>query len=906
MNRFFARLLTAALAVLCVAPAARADVLISELCDPRLNYLTDRYIEIYNSGASSVDLTGWQLTAMGNGVEIFTWNLSGSIAPGEALVAGDATTVDVFPVDFPSEGWSDNVTNWNGKVGDGARLRNGSGVIIEEIIVPDTTFENDVMERNEGVTSPSLTFNLAEWTITPVDYPSEGTPGVHHPVVEQGPTIGVVSLSPVAPLPGEAFDVQAEVTDLAAVITGVTLDWGTAPGALTNSIAMAAAGGDSWVTATTIPGQAAGTTVYYAVTAANDVPAESVSAEFSYGVPLVVTVAAIQGAADASPYAGQSVTTSGVVTAAFGSTFVIQDGAGARSGLWVTGAAAPALGLQVDLNGVVAEVDGNTTLTAATVLATAPGSLPAAGVVTTGEAAGEDFEGVLVQVLDAACTVTAPQWLVSNSGGAVAVAGLAVSPDLVLGTRYDVTGPVSGAATGGGVVPRTLGDIVFSGDTAAPVVTAVQATGPTSVQLTFSEDLDPATAQDFANYTLSGGAVTAAVFAPGAADAVNLTVTAMANGSKSLTIDGVADLFSNAMSSVAVPFYYYGGDIPAGYYDPAEGLLGEALRGALHDIIDGHTSIGYTSIWTAFYTTDDKDNGKVWDMYSDVPGGVPPYEYDFGVDEGGTAGTEGTGYNREHSWPSSWYGAVSPMYTDLFMVYPTDNDVNNKRSNYPFGEVDAPTWTSLNGSRLGPCSYPGYTGTVFEPIDEYKGDFARAYFYMSTRYYGEDASWPGSPATDGSQLLPWTEALLLAWHAADPVSTKEIDRNEAVYAIQNNRNPFIDRPDFVMKVFQPELSPVPQPLLTEGVLLHQNAPNPFNPATVISFELESGGPVDLQVFDVAGRLVRTLYAGTVAAGRHELTWQGRDGEGRSVAAGVYFYRLRADGAVQTKRMLLAK
>jgi endonuclease I len=311
-------------------------------------------------------------------------------------------------------------------------------------------------------------------------------------------------------------------------------------------------------------------------------------------------------------------------------------------------------------------------------------------------------------------------------------------------------------------------------------------------------------------------------------------------------------------------------------------------------------------LWTAFYTTDDKPNGKVWDMYSDIPGGTPPYEYTFGTDQGGTAGTEGTGYNREHSWPSSWYGAVTPMYTDLFMVYPTDNEVNNRRGSFPFGVVAAPTWTSLNGSELGPCAYPGYTGTVFEPIDEYKGDFARAYFYMTTRYYGEDAGWPGSDMTTGAVLLPWAEAMLLEWHAADPVSSKEIDRNEAVYAIQSNRNPFIDRPEFVQAVFQPELSPVEQPLLTPALVLHQNVPNPFNPLTTISYELERPGRVELQVFDLAGRLVKTIYRGDEEAGRHEKVWLGRDRMDRTVAAGVYFYRLQAGDQAQTRRMLLAK
>ena len=391
-----------------------------------------------------------------------------------------------------------------------------------------------------------------------------------------------------------------------------------------------------------------------------------------------------------------------------------------------------------------------------------------------------------------------------------------------------------------------------------------------------------------------------------APDEVTLTVSFLATGGNSLTINNVEDLYGNVMVSVITPFTYYGGNIPLGYYDPATGLLGEPLRGALHGIIDGHTSISYAGLWTAFYTTDDKDNGKVWDMYSDVPGGTPPYEYTFGTDQGGSAGSEGTGYNREHSWPSSWYGASAPMYTDVFMVYPTDNDVNNRRGSYPFGEVTAPTHTTLNGCKVGPSSYPGYAGIVFEPIDDYKGDFARAYFYMTTRYYGQDAGWPGSDMTSGATLLPWAEAMLLEWHVDDPVSTKEIDRNEAAYAIQGNRNPFIDRPDLVLKVFQPELSPVPQPTFPVGVVLHQNVPNPFNPSTTISYDLEKAGQIDLQVFDLAGRLVRTLHRGSEGAGRHEKVWLGRDQAGRPVATGVYFYRLQADHEVETRRMLLAK
>jgi len=241
--------------------------------------------------------------------------------------------------------------------------------------------------------------------------------------------------------------------------------------------------------------------------------------------------------------------------------------------------------------------------------------------------------------------------------------------------------------------------------------------------------------------------------------------------------------------------------IPNGYYDPAAGLSGPTLQQALHDIIDNHNAQSYSALWTAFQTTDVKPNGKVWDMYSDIPGGTPPYEYTFGSDQCGNYSGEGSCYNREHSWPKSWFNNGTPMYTDLFHLVPTDGYVNSQRSNYPYGEVSNPTWISQNGSKRGPCSYPGYSGTVFEPIDAYKGDFARNYFYMSTRYLNEDNGWAGSPMVNGSQLVPWALNMLLEWAAEDPVSQKELDRNNAVYAIQNNRNPYIDHPEYTALVW---------------------------------------------------------------------------------------------------------
>lgn len=249
-------------------------------------------------------------------------------------------------------------------------------------------------------------------------------------------------------------------------------------------------------------------------------------------------------------------------------------------------------------------------------------------------------------------------------------------------------------------------------------------------------------------------------------------------------------------------FVSAGAQPPAGYYNSAQGLTGTNLQQALHNIIKNHNDISYSALWDAFENTDKKPNGKVWDIYSDVPGGTPPYQFTFFSDQCGNYGQEGDCYNREHSFPKSWFGGeVAPMYTDLFHLYPTDGYVNGKRGNYPYGEVGSASWTSQNGSKLGNCSTPGYSGTVFEPIDEYKGDLARTYFYMATRYLGEDGSWPGSPMVNGSQPEEWALNMLFEWHQEDPVSTKEINRNNEIYAIQQNRNPFIDQPFYADQIW---------------------------------------------------------------------------------------------------------
>jgi endonuclease I len=247
------------------------------------------------------------------------------------------------------------------------------------------------------------------------------------------------------------------------------------------------------------------------------------------------------------------------------------------------------------------------------------------------------------------------------------------------------------------------------------------------------------------------------------------------------------------------PFLGFG-QIPPGYYDNAEGLSGDQLRTALFNIISPHSVKSYSSLWQYFSDTDRKANNYVWDMYSDVPGGDPAYDYTFFTDQCGNYSGDCSCYNREDAFPKSGVGNQSPMNTDLYHLYPTDGYTNGQRGNYPFGETNNATWTSTNGSMKGPSSYPGYTGTIFEPIDEYKGDFARTYFYMLTRYENKINNW-NSPMLQGDDFSEWAKNLLMEWHANDPVSEKEINRNNEVYDIQINRNPFIDHPEYADEIW---------------------------------------------------------------------------------------------------------
>lgn len=274
--------------------------------------------------------------------------------------------------------------------------------------------------------------------------------------------------------------------------------------------------------------------------------------------------------------------------------------------------------------------------------------------------------------------------------------------------------------------------------------------------------------------------------------------------------------------------------IPNGYYDSAAGLTGYTLKTQLKKIIDDvddaditsdeyfHTDQGYDSFDGFTITTDldvyyENDN-TLLDIYSENPDGTDPYNFSPSDpnDACGNYSGEGDCWNKEHVIPQSVFGQELPMRGDAHHLLPTDGRVNGFRSNYPFGVVNDNSLISQsgitnptqNGSKLGAnlnSGYSaGYTGTVFEPIDEFKGDIARIYFYFITRYEDQISAWSGYPMFNGTsaQVLDDTFLnILLEWNTMDPVSQKEIDRNDAIFNYQGNRNPFIDHPEYIDEIW---------------------------------------------------------------------------------------------------------
>lgn len=308
--------------------------------------------------------------------------------------------------------------------------------------------------------------------------------------------------------------------------------------------------------------------------------------------------------------------------------------------------------------------------------------------------------------------------------------------------------------------------------------------------------------------------------------------------------------------------------IPANYYTSANGRTGYDLKTELKTIVsNGHQDRGYGNLWEAYKIGDlDKyyeNDNTILDIYSEKPLTADAYSYIPGTNQcgGTTPGSEGGCYNREHVFPQGFFNEGTPMKHDYLHVFPTDNVVNGRRNNYPFGRVGSATWTSTNGSKLGSSNFPGFNGTVFEPIDEFKGDIARTLLYFITRY--EDQL-PGfnfndnNNPQDGSKnrgFDQWYINLLLLWHDNDPVSAKEIARNNYAYVYQKNRNPYIDHPEYVKMIWTSTLSAADLASFEKTLSVY---PNPVRNGEINVSGHGLNEVKTVQIYSVDGKLIQTV------------------------------------------------
>lgn len=339
---------------------------------------------------------------------------------------------------------------------------------------------------------------------------------------------------------------------------------------------------------------------------------------------------------------------------------------------------------------------------------------------------------------------------------------------------------------------------------------------------------------------------------------------------------------------------------PAGYYNSATGT-GYTLKTQLFNIIKDHNDRGYSGLYTT-YLTSDKDfyyenDGTLLDNYSENPTGPDPYNFTYGInqDDGTGGNNEGERYNREHLVPQSVFNSATPMFSDAFFVVPSDKKVNAQRGDLPFGKVGSANWTSLNGTKRGNnlnSGYSaGYSGIVFEPIDEFKGDIARNLLYFATRYQDVVAGYSYvmfNNTADQVFAQPFLN-ILLTWNQQDPVSNREIARNNAIYARQGNRNPFIDNWNYVSAIWGQPLSTT-EFNLASAVLLY---PNPSN---THSITLECTQKLsEIELITVNGqrlnRWVNPVFYGSTFSIE-------------SIPSGFYFVKIKAETSEITKKICI--
>ena len=452
------------------------DLFISEYIEGSSN---NKYLEIYNGTETSIDLANYTVKIYSNGSSspTNTINLSGTLTAGNVYVLAHSS----------ANAWSGTPDQTSGSLSfngdDAVTLEGISGDVdvIGQIGVQqvwgsgDTTTQNHTLRRKSEITEGDADgYDVFDPTIEWDGFPQDTVDGLgsHGNGGNNPPAISNILTIPANPEADDTVDVTADVTDSDGTITSASLSWGTNGTTFPNNIDMVLNTRASYITENPIPAQIEGTTVYYFLEATDDDDDTTTSATNSYTIPTGSnehTIYEIQGQTSSSPYNEQIVITSGIVTGTYTYGYFLQDGTGAWNGIFVYGSGHTAvIGDDATIEGEVYEYNGLTeirTVTSYTVNSSG-NELPAASVVSTLDAGTEDYEGVLITTTGD-CDNENPddpsdygEWTINDGSGSIRIDDMGYPLEPILGTTYQVTGPVYYAYGNFKIEPRDENDVI--------------------------------------------------------------------------------------------------------------------------------------------------------------------------------------------------------------------------------------------------------------------------------------------------------------------------------------------------------------------------------------------------------------------------------------------------------------
>ncbi|MCK5686600.1 endonuclease [bacterium] len=352
---------------------------------------------------------------------------------------------------------------------------------------------------------------------------------------------------------------------------------------------------------------------------------------------------------------------------------------------------------------------------------------------------------------------------------------------------------------------------------------------------------------------------------------------------------------TNSIKLLLLPIFLLS-QVPAGYYDNAQGKTGTELKTALYDIIKGHTEYTYTStstdVWDILKASD-KDISNPNNVILIYSGRSVDAEQEY---------NSASGWSREHVWAKSRgdFGTDRGAGTDAHHLRPCDISVNSARNNRWFDECTEPYYD--NGVNTG--SFTSSTEWVWKPREEVVGDIARMMFYMATRYEGEN----GEPALELIDYIPSDKytnepihaklSTLISWHLKDTVDATERTRNDVIYSYQNNRNPFIDHPEYVYLIWG-DVSGMGY--IPNKFQIGKAYPNPFNPSFNLPVELSESSKISISLSNILGQAVRHKEFGILSSGEYNFVFDEPE-----LSSGIYFVQTNVDCYEDVQRVVLVK